>query len=110
MTLEIRLTVPGPPVQGKKERLQEEWGTLTLWPCRLDRLLSITVACNHRGVWPAGLRRVYVHDVLGLFSLPLRRRALSSSEEPLIVYPRLYELEAEIPPFPPARIIRRIIP
>ena len=37
VTLEIRLTVPGPPVQGKKERLQEEWGTLTLWPCRLDR-------------------------------------------------------------------------
>lgn len=54
VTLEIRLTVPGPPVQGKKERLQEEWGTLTLWPCRLDRLLSITVACNHRGVWAGG--------------------------------------------------------
>ena len=100
VTVEVRLMVPGPPMPGRKERPQEEWGTLTLWPCRLDRLLSITVACRHRGVWPAGLRRVYVHDVLGLFSLPLRRRAISSSEEPLIVYPRLYELEAEIPSLP----------
>lgn len=100
VTVQVRLMVPGPPRPGAKERPMEEWGALTLWPCRLDRVLSITVPCRHRGAWPTGIRRVCVYDVMGLFVLPLRRKAVSSSREPLIVYPRLYELEAEIPPLP----------
>lgn len=100
VTVQVRMMVPGPPLPGTKERPLEEWGTLTLWPCRLDRALSITVPCQHRGAWPTGIRRVLVYDVMGLFALPLRRKAVFSTEEPLIVYPRLYELEAEIPPLP----------
>ncbi len=100
VTAEVRLIVPGPPIPGRKEKAPEEWGSLTLWPLKLDKRLSITVACDHRGQWETGISGLYVQDVLGLFHLPVRRSAVSSGREALTVYPRLYELEAEIPSLP----------
>ena len=100
VTAEVRLIVPGPPVPGGKGKPPEEWGCLTLWPLKLDKRLSITVSCDHRGLWETGISGLYVQDVLGLFHLPVRRSAISSDRENLTVYPRLYELEAEIPSLP----------
>lgn len=100
VTVEVRLTVPGAAVDNKG-RLPEQLYYASLFPGRLNRQLELELMCRHRGLWKTGIRRLRVYDIFGLFTLPLLLPgAVSPMREPLIVYPRLFELEGEIPNLP----------
>ncbi len=100
VTVEVRLSVPGEVVD-KTGRLPEQMYHAFLFPGRLSRRMELKLSCPHRGLWKAGIRRLRIHDIFGLFTFPpLRREAVSPMREPLIVYPRLFELEGEIPSLP----------
>ena len=99
VTAEVRLTVPG-EAKDRNGRLPEQLYYATLFPGSLNRQLELELVCNHRGLWKTGIKRLRIHDIFGLFSFPLLPGALSPMREPLIVYPRLFELEGEIPNLP----------
>ena len=96
-----KLLVQLAQVVDKTGRLPEQMYHAFLFPGRLSRRMELKLSCPHRGLWKAGIRRLRIHDIFGLFTFPpLGREAVSPMREPLIVYPRLFELEGEIPSLP----------
>lgn len=67
----------------------------SLPPGTRRKQFAVSLACPHRGVWPAGLTRLRFTDVLGLFSLPPFDKTPLAAADAFTVYPLLYELEGE---------------
>lgn len=97
--VQLAVLTPACPVHPVSGQRQPPEYVLTLFPWSRRQQLCVPLAYPHRGEWPVGVERLYIHDVLGLFRFrPLRRGAIRLPAETLAVYPCLIELDGEVPP------------
>lgn len=65
-------------------------------PGKCKKQFSFTLNCDNKGMWYVGIKRLRIHDVFGLFSLPLIlcRKSVRKRYE-VKIYPRCYNFEFE---------------
>lgn len=85
-----------PPGARTDEKKKMQSHVLSMMPGYYHKRFDFKLDCPHRGIWQTGLKKLRVHDIFGLFTLPpMRKGAVSLAIKPLTVFPILFEIKYE---------------